>query len=80
MIFFVSCLSLFQIGCSNSKKSEKKSSETESRSESTPSSYDCPHCNGTGERMNTVTGEYTSCSSCGGDGKVTKEQYDRLSK
>lgn len=80
MIIFVSCLSLMQIGCSNKKTSEKSSTDTEVSSESTSSSYDCPHCNGTGERMNTITGEYTSCSSCGGDGKVTKEQYDRLSK
>lgn len=80
MIFLVSCLSWMQMGCSNNKTSKKSSSETEASSESTQSSYDCPHCNGTGERMNTITGEYTSCSSCGGDGKVTKEQYDRLSK
>ena len=44
------------------------------------SSYSCPHCDGSGNRINNLTGQYGDCSSCGGDGKVTEEQYNRLSK
>lgn len=80
MILAVSCLSLFQVGCSNKKTSDKSSSDTEVSSESNQSSYDCPHCNGTGQRKNGVTGEYGKCNTCSGTGKLTKEQYDRTSK
>lgn len=43
-------------------------------------SYTCPHCAGLGGRVNQVTGHMGKCSSCGGDGLVTEEQYGRLSK
>lgn len=43
-------------------------------------SYTCPHCNGMGVRYNQIKGDIDKCASCGGDGKVTSEQYDRLSK
>ena len=46
---------------------------------SSGSNHTCPHCNGEGERINQLTGEYKDCSSCSGDGVVTQEQYDRLS-
>lgn len=42
--------------------------------------YTCPHCKGMGVRYNEVTGDIRKCASCGGDGVVTKEQYDRMSK
>lgn len=43
-------------------------------------SYTCPHCNGLGGRTNNITGQFGECSSCGGDGRVTQEQYNRLTK
>jgi len=79
-ILIISSLLVFQVGCSGKKSNNKSSSDSKVTTESSQSSYDCPHCNGSGERINNVTGEYTTCSSCGGDGKVTKEQYDHLSK
>jgi hypothetical protein len=42
--------------------------------------YNCPHCSGMGKRLNNVSGKYGECYSCQGDGKVSQEQYDRLSK
>lgn len=43
-------------------------------------SYKCPHCDGMGIRYNEIKGDIGKCSSCGGDGNVSREQYDRLSK
>ena len=80
LVFVISALSLLQIGCSNKKTSDKSSSNTEVNNESSQSSYDCPHCNGSGQRQNGVTGEYGKCNTCSGTGKLTKEQYDRTSK
>ncbi len=58
------------VGNSNNSSSTQSSSVT----------HDCPHCHGSGQRINNVTGIFGSCSSCGGTGKVSQEQYDRLSK
>lgn len=57
---------------------ETTTSETSTETVSTTET--CPHCSGLGRRTNQVTGEFTDCSSCGGDGKVTSEQYNSLSK
>lgn len=48
--------------------------------DSNSQNYTCPHCDGNGVRMNNLTGQLGDCSSCGGDGRVTEEQYGRLSK
>lgn len=64
--------------------SNKGYKPTHNSNSSTPSStnqeyYNCPHCDGKGTRQNEVTGDYKSCSSCGGDGRVTQDQFNRLS-
>jgi len=41
-----------------------------------PKTVFCPHCNGTGQRINNLTGENGKCSSCGGSGMVSKWQSD----
>lgn len=64
------------MSCSDSQNNQTESGIRETVS----TTEDCPHCNGIGERANSITGNFTSCSSCGGDGKVTQEQYGRLSK
>lgn len=43
-------------------------------------SYTCPHCDGTGKRVNGVTGVYGSCSTCNGTGKVNKWGHDHYVK
>lgn len=65
------------------QKCNKPKAHTEGSSNSIQtqsSDYACPHCSGLGKRINTVTGQYRSCGSCGGDGRVTQNQYDHLSK
>lgn len=47
---------------------------------STDNSFTCPHCDGTGKRVNGLTGEYGSCSSCSGLGKVNKWKHDHYVK
>lgn len=67
--------------CKGNKSNTASDSETKTEQTITVgSNYDCPHCYGTGQRVNNVTGIKGKCSSCGGDGEVTKDQYDRLSK
>lgn len=61
------------------QKCNKPSPPTQESSTQT-SDYACPHCSGLGKRTNNVTGQFTKCSSCGGDGRVTQSQYDHLSK
>lgn len=51
-----------------------------SSGESSAEVYTCPHCDGTGERYNSVYGKYGVCASCGGDGRCTKEEFDMLKK
>ena len=78
MTFFaITGLSLLQVSCSGKKSDTQSTTVKESNSQT---SYDCPHCNGTGQRKNGVTGEYGKCNTCSGTGKLTKEQYDRASK
>lgn len=63
------------------KTNTDSSSETKTEQTITiGSNYDCPHCYGTGQRVNNVTGIKGKCSSCGGDGQVSKDEYGHLSK
>jgi hypothetical protein len=55
-------------------------SSSGSSSSQNAETYTCPHCNGTGRRYNNITGVYGNCSSCGGSGKVSKWQYDHMTK
>ncbi len=47
---------------------------------STDNSYTCPHCDGTGKRINQLSGTYGTCSSCSGTGKVNKYKHDHYVK
>ncbi len=50
------------------------SSSTTEQSDSQESSSEvCPHCNGSGERVNNVSGVYGMCSSCQGKGIVSSD-------
>lgn len=67
--------------CKGDKSTSSSNSETKTEQTITiGSNYDCPHCYGTGQRVNNVTGIKGKCSSCGGDGEVSKDEYDHLSK
>jgi DnaJ-class molecular chaperone len=76
IIFTFSLFVLFS--CGNSNETADKSSE--SSSGSINSMEKCPHCDGVGQRENTITGAFQDCSSCGGDGEVTSEENSHLSK
>lgn len=77
---FIICGFFTGNGSSSSSNSSSSNSTKNSPTIEIGKDYDCPHCYGTGQRTNGVTGQKGSCSSCGGDGHVSKEQYDMLSK
>ena len=53
---------------------------TNNSQESISTTETCPHCSGLGRRVNQITGQMGDCSSCDGDGQVSSDQYNRLSK
>lgn len=66
--------------CGDNKSSTPSSSSSSNSGSSSSSEETCPHCHGKGKRYNNVTLDYGTCASCGGDGEVTSQEYERLSK
>lgn len=42
--------------------------------------YPCVHCDGSGRRVNQLSGTFGKCSSCDGKGKVDKYKHDHFVK
>lgn len=83
IVIVIICFGWWLFSGGHSSSSSSNSSSSTPNSESTiqiGTGYDCPHCFGTGQRVNNITGIRGECSSCGGKGTVSKEQYDHLSK
>lgn len=58
------------------RENTDQSSSVETSHNSNAKIQDCPHCGGTGQRMNQITGTFGKCASCKGSGKVSQWQSD----
>jgi len=82
LILTLSFLVLYLIGCQVSPN-EKKSETTEipaTENSAANETYTCVHCDGTGKRVNQLTGTYGKCASCDGTGKVNQYKHDHSVK
>jgi hypothetical protein len=76
-ITLLSTITLFSCGSNDSSSNESSSGDIE-ETVSSSEEVQCPHCDGAGQRMNQISGQYGDCASCGGDGMVSSD--NRLSK
>lgn len=81
-IFFLCFLVLYLIGC-NESPVERNSESTEipaAENSTSNQTYTCVHCDGTGKRVNQLTGVYGKCASCDDTGKVDQFKHDHFVK
>lgn len=82
LMLTLSLLVLYLLGCQvspierNSETTEIPAAENSASSEN----YTCIHCDGTGKRVNQLTGAYGKCASCDGTGKVDQFKHDHFVK
>lgn len=71
------CLLLCVSGCQSGTEFKITNSQREPINISAQDSFPCVHCNGMGNRMNQLTGEFGICASCSGTGKVDQFRNDQ---